>query len=86
MIVVFGSSGLPTAIKTVENFLAQAIRLYERESGEPSGSARLGKYVQRWSIWGCGLGYPTKHLIILTRYPRRVTTHEHKIPVRPDAS
>jgi hypothetical protein len=52
----FGPSGLSIAKKTVENFLARAIRLYEQESGEPSGSARLGVYVQRWVTWvGAGL-------------------------------
>lgn len=52
----FGPGGLFIAKKTVENFFARAIRLYEQGSGEPSDSARLGVYVQRWVTWvGAGL-------------------------------
>ena len=39
------------AVKTVENFVARTIRLYEQEPGQPSGSPRLGEYVKRWSRW-----------------------------------
>ncbi len=43
----FGPDGLSVAKKTVENFVARAIRLYEQEPGEALASARLGSYVQR---------------------------------------
>ncbi len=39
------------AKKTVENFVAHAIRLYEQEPGEACASARLGLYVERWVRW-----------------------------------
>ena len=39
------------AAKTIENFVARAIQLYEREPGEASASARLGAYVRRWVGW-----------------------------------
>ena len=39
------------AAKTVEKFVERAIRLYEREPGEASASARLGAYVRRWVRW-----------------------------------
>ncbi len=43
----FGPDGLSVATKTVENFVARAIRLYEQEPGEACASARLGMYVWR---------------------------------------
>ncbi len=46
--------GLCVARKTVENFVARAIRLYEQEPGEACTSARLGSYVQRWLRWTTG--------------------------------
>ena len=53
----FGTDGLSVAKKTVENFVARAIRLYEQEPGEALASARLGRYVRRWVRWtGAGLG------------------------------
>ncbi len=47
----FGPDGLCLAKKTVENFVARAIRLYEQEPGEVLASARLGLYVRRWVRW-----------------------------------
>ncbi len=44
----FGPDGLSVAKKTVENFVARAIRLYEQAPGEAFASARLGLYVRRW--------------------------------------
>ena len=42
--------------RTIQNFLARAIRLYEQEPGEPFDSSRLGVYVRRWVRWtGAGL-------------------------------
>ena len=53
--------GLSLAKKTVENFIARAARLYEQEPGEPSGSYRLGLYVNRWCRWvGAGFAVRTK--------------------------
>jgi len=34
----FGPEGLSLAEKTIEKFLARAVRLYEQEQGEPFGS------------------------------------------------
>ncbi len=53
----FGPEGLTVAAKTIERFVAHAIRLYEREPGEACASARLGSYVQRWIRWA-GAGVP----------------------------
>ncbi len=44
----FGPDGLSVAKKTIEQFIARAIRLYEQEPEEACASARLGSYVQRW--------------------------------------
>ncbi len=53
----FRPDGLSVAKKTVENFVARAIRLYEQEPGEAEASARLGLYVRRWVRWtGAGFG------------------------------
>ena len=43
----------PTLVakKTVENFVARAIRLYEQEPGEACASSRFGLYVRRWGRW-----------------------------------
>ncbi len=50
--------GLSLAKKTVENFIARAIRLYEQEPEEPHGSSRLGLYVKLWVRWTrAGLDY-----------------------------
>ncbi len=55
----FGPEGITVAKKTIENFVARGIRLYEQEPGEASASARLGSYVRRWVGWaGAGLGSP----------------------------
>ncbi len=42
---------LSVAAKTIENFVARAIRLYEQEPGEALASARFGLYVRRWVRW-----------------------------------
>ncbi len=40
------------AKKTIENFVARVIRLYEQEPGEALASARLGLCVRRWvTVW-----------------------------------
>ena len=43
----FSPEGLSVAEKTMEKFLARAVRLYEQEQGEPFGSPLLGSYVRR---------------------------------------
>ena len=43
-----GPEGLILAAKTIEQFIAGAIRLYEQEPGEVSASSRFGSYVRRW--------------------------------------
>ena len=45
----FGPEGLILAAKTIERFVARAVRLYEQEPGEVSASARLGAFVQLWA-------------------------------------
>ncbi len=52
----FRPDRLSVAAKTIENFVARAIRLYEQEPGEPWGSSRFGLYVRRWVRW-TGLGF-----------------------------
>ncbi len=52
----FGPDGLSVAKKTVQNFVARAIRLYEQDPGEALASARLGLYVRRWVRWVTGGG------------------------------
>ena len=47
----FRPDRLSVAAKTIENFVARALRLYEQEPGEPSDSSRLGVYVRRWVRW-----------------------------------
>ncbi len=47
----FGPEGFTVAAKTIERFVARAIRLYEQEPGEVHPSSRLGLYVQRWVRW-----------------------------------
>ncbi len=47
----FRPDRLGVAAKTIENFVARAIRLYEQEPGEACASARLGLYVERWVRW-----------------------------------
>ena len=44
----FRPGSLALAEKTVEHFVARAIRLYEQEPGEVLASARLSEYVRRW--------------------------------------
>jgi len=43
----FGPEGLSVAGKTIKKFFARAVRLYEQEQREPSGSPLLGLYVER---------------------------------------
>jgi len=43
----FGPEGFTLVAKTIEQFVARAIRLCEQEPGEALASARLGLYVQR---------------------------------------
>jgi len=47
----FRPDRLSVAAKTIENFVARALRLYEQEPGEPLDSSRLGAYVRRWVRW-----------------------------------
>ncbi len=47
----FGPEGLTLAAKTIEQFVARAVRLYEQEPGEAVASARLGLYARRWVVW-----------------------------------
>ncbi len=49
----FGPEGFTVAAKTIEQFVARAIRLYEQEPGEALASARVGLYVRRWVGWAC---------------------------------
>ena len=44
----FGPAELSVAEKTIERFVARAIRLYEQEPGEAFASARLGLHVRLW--------------------------------------
>lgn len=44
----FSPEGLSVAEKTIEKFLARAVRLYGQEPGEPFSSLRLGLYVRQW--------------------------------------
>jgi hypothetical protein len=46
---------LSAAEKTIERFLARAVRLYEQERGEPCGPVSLGLYVRRWLGWLRGI-------------------------------
>ncbi len=50
----FGPAGLSVAVKSVEQFVARATRLYEQEPGEAFASSRLGLYVKRWLRWTRG--------------------------------
>ena len=47
----FSPEGLSVAEKTIEKFLARAVRLYEQEQKEPSASPLLGLYARRWCGW-----------------------------------
>ncbi len=53
----FGPDGLSVAEKTIERFVARAIRLYEQEPGEVLASSRFGLYVRRWVRW-VSAGHP----------------------------
>ncbi len=43
----FGPAAVSVAVKSVERFVARAIRLYEQEPGAALASARLDSYVRR---------------------------------------
>ena len=47
----FGPNKLSLAPRTIELFVARAIRLFEQEPGEADASARFGLYVRRWVRW-----------------------------------
>ncbi len=47
----FGPDGLSMAERTIERFVARALRLYEQEPGEAFASSRFGLYVRRWVRW-----------------------------------
>jgi hypothetical protein len=47
----FSPEGLSVAEKTIEKFLAHAVRLYEQEQGESFGSPLLVLCVKRWVRW-----------------------------------
>ncbi len=53
----FGPDGLSVAKKTVENFVARAIRLYEQEPGETFASDQFGLYARRWVGWARSASY-----------------------------
>jgi len=52
----FSPEGLSVAEKTIEKFLARAVRLYEQEQGEPFGFPLLGLYVRRWVRFATSCG------------------------------
>ncbi len=53
----FRPGQLSLAQKTMERFVARAVRLYEQEPGEAFASTRFGLYLRRWVAWtGAGLG------------------------------
>ncbi len=47
----FRPGELSVTYKTIEQFIARAIRLYEQEPGEACASSRFGRYVRRWAGW-----------------------------------
>ena len=47
----FSPEGVSVAEKTIEKFLARAVRLYEQEQRESFDSPLLGLYVKRWVRW-----------------------------------
>ncbi len=52
----FGPEGFTVGAKTIKQFVARAIRLYEQEPREADASARVGLYVRRWIAWaGAGI-------------------------------
>jgi hypothetical protein len=76
----FSPEGLSMAEKTIEKFLARAVRLYEREQGESFGSPRLGLYVRRWVRWVRGIA-PRKRSsrVVMECILRRIFTGRRKI-------
>ena len=57
------------AEKTIEKFLARAVRRYEQEQEEPCGSPLLGLYVRRWVSVAASCG--------LLRFVSTRTYHRH---------
>jgi hypothetical protein len=51
----FGPEGLTLAAKTIGQFVARALRLYEQEPGVASSHPRFGRYVRRWVGWASGI-------------------------------
>ena len=47
----FSPEGPSVALRTIENLLSRAVRLYEQEQEEPFGSPQLGLYARRWLRW-----------------------------------
>jgi RNA-directed DNA polymerase len=71
----FSPEGLSVAEKTIEKFIARAVRLYEQEQEEPYGSPMLGSYVRRWARWSSGAGCVTRRLTtpLAIRRPGQLT-------------
>ena len=44
----FSPEGLTMTARTIEQFIARAIRHYEQEPGEADASSRFRVYVRRW--------------------------------------
>ncbi len=53
----FSPAELSLAEKTIERFVARAVRLYEQGPEEAFVSAQLGLYVRRWVGWARSGGY-----------------------------
>jgi hypothetical protein len=65
----FSPDGLSVSKKTIEKFLARAVRLYEQEQEEPFGSPRLGLYMLRWVRWAnAGLNNQSDCIMVLWRF------------------
>jgi hypothetical protein len=47
----FSPEGLSVAEETIEKFLVLAVRVYEKEQEEPSGSPMFGLYMRWWKRW-----------------------------------
>ncbi len=62
----FRPGQLSVAGKTIERFVARAIRLYEQEPGEACVSSRFGLYVRRWVRWASA-GLPVEAITRQTR-------------------
>lgn len=76
----FRPDRLSVPAKTIENFVARAIRLSEQEPEEAFASARFGIYVRRWVAWssagrgaaspGCGRLPPGRQTNLTGAYQR----------------